>query len=77
MKIVSPAASAASAVSDSEPDEILIRIDRVMQLTGLTPALIYKAMKAGTFPHSVKIGPKAVAWRKSEVLQWIDAITRA
>jgi prophage regulatory protein len=30
-------------------------------------------VKAGTFPAPVRIGARAVAWRVSEVEQWLEA----
>lgn len=48
----------------------LIRLPAVESLTGLRRSSIYAAMRAGTFPCSVRISSRAVAWRESEVLAW-------
>jgi prophage regulatory protein len=50
---------------------MLIRLDEVTRRTGLRSTSIYDGMKAGTFPKSVKITPKAVAWVDTEVDEWI------
>lgn len=48
----------------------LIRLPAVENLTGLRRSSIYAAMRAGTFPGSVRLSIRAVAWRESEVLAW-------
>ncbi|RKR70318.1 AlpA family transcriptional regulator [Acidovorax sp. 94] len=48
----------------------LVRLPIVESLTGLKRASIYRAMQERTFPGSVRLGARAVAWRESEVLAW-------
>ncbi|MGU4075849.1 helix-turn-helix transcriptional regulator [Pseudomonas aeruginosa] len=47
-----------------------------MRLTGLGRSTVYKVMKEGSFPGSVALGGKAVAWVESEVQEWILARLR-
>ncbi|EOZ4792127.1 AlpA family transcriptional regulator [Pseudomonas aeruginosa] len=54
----------------------LIRLKEVMRLTGLGRSTVYKVMKEGSFPGSVALGDKAVAWVESEVQEWILARLR-
>lgn len=49
----------------------LVRLPEVRFLTGLGKSSIYEGVKAGTFPQAVRVTDYAVAWRKSEVDQWI------
>lgn len=49
----------------------LRRLPTVQRQTGQSTATIYRAVKAGTFPPPVKIGPRASAWVGAEVDQWI------
>lgn len=49
----------------------LIRLKEVMHVTGLARATIYKYMDEGTFPKSVPLGGRAVAWEESQVEDWI------
>lgn len=49
----------------------LIRLKEVMHVTGLARATIYKYMDEGTFPKSVSLGGRAVAWEESQVEDWI------
>jgi len=65
------------------PQKIFIRLPEVLSRTGYGRATIYRKMKDGSFPRSVKLeGPpidpeafdsKAVAWIEDEVEQWIES----
>ena len=52
--------------------EELWRIRKVVEATGLCRSTIYERMQQGQFPKNIKLGPQAVAWRSSEVQEWID-----
>ena len=49
----------------------LYRKPFVLQITGLSHSTLYYLMKKGTFPSQVKIGQRAVAWRKSDIDDWL------
>lgn len=54
--------------------ERLVRRPEVLEKTGIGGAsTLYDWMSRGTFPRPVKIGARAVAWRESDVLAWIEA----
>ncbi|MBM5460247.1 AlpA family phage regulatory protein [Pseudomonas sp. P66] len=54
------------------PDDVeFIKIAEVRRITGLGTSTIYERMLAKEFPGQVKLGPKAVAWIKSEVQAWV------
>lgn len=56
----------------------LLRLPAVCALVGLSKTSIYAAMVKDTglgFPVPVRIGCRAVAWRESEVLDWIESRT--
>jgi prophage regulatory protein len=69
------AAPAANPVK-AEPSYYL-RLPAVKHLTGLQRTSIYDQMDAGTFPQNVKIGPRSVAWVRSEVIEWCRDRERA
>lgn len=52
------------------PDSIL-RLNSVIEITGLSRSSIYNYIKAGTFPRPLKLGLRAVGWLASEVFEWI------
>lgn len=66
------------ALAESASD--LIRLPEVIKLIGLCKAGIYKMIRDGNFPRQVKLGDRAVAWIRGEVLEWrrqrIDASRR-
>lgn len=49
----------------------LIRRQEVEERTGLSRASIYTMMDEGQFPRPVRIGKRAVAWRQSEIEEWM------
>jgi len=55
-----------------ETHKRVIRLDGVMNKTGLGRSVIYMHMKAGTFPQSIKLGARAVGWLESDIDDWID-----
>ncbi len=64
---------AADTFRQAQSDKALARRRQVEQLVQLSRSTIYAAVKAGTFPAPVRIGARAVAWRVSEVEQWLEA----
>ena len=48
-----------------------MRAKEVMQVTGLTKATLYRRIEEGQFPKQVRLGPAIVAWRQSEVEEWM------
>ena len=53
----------------------VLRRPDVEALTGLSRSTIYKFMKDGTFPKTVKIGPRAVGWRQADIEDWLSNLT--
>jgi len=49
-----------------------IKLDDVMEMTGLSRSSIYQFMADGTFPDKVKLGARSVAWDANEVRGWMD-----
>ena len=49
----------------------LIRLPEVLTRVGICKTVIYDRMKRGSFPHSVKLGPRSVAWMESDIDDWI------
>jgi prophage regulatory protein len=44
----------------------------VVRMTGLARSTIYRLIAEKEFPSPVRIGPRAVAWRRSELEQWSE-----
>lgn len=54
-----------------KPRVILKRV-QVQARTGLSRSSIYNAIKQGTFPAQVSLGPRAVGWLESSIDDWIQ-----
>jgi prophage regulatory protein len=52
------------------PDRIL-RLNTVLDRTGLSRSTLYRKMQAGTFPDRVKIAARCAGWRDSAVNSWM------
>ena len=55
---------------DATPDRIL-RLDKVLDLTGLSRSTLYRKVDDGTFPGQIKIAARCVGWRESAVNEWM------
>jgi Predicted transcriptional regulator len=55
---------AASQENSSSAQNLqLVRLPRVLALTGVSTATWYRGISSGIYPAPVKIGSRAVAWR--------------
>ncbi|VWD38535.1 phage transcriptional regulator AlpA [Burkholderia contaminans] len=60
--------------STVEPPRLLRLVDVAIR-TRLSKSEIYRRIKAGTFPCSLKVGARAVAWRESDIHDWIASLS--
>ena len=52
-------------------DEVsFLRLPELKSVTGLSKSSLYALIRAKTFPSPVQLGPRTVAWVRSEVRQW-------
>jgi prophage regulatory protein len=49
----------------------VLRLDAVVQVTGLGRSTIYKLIGTGEFPSPVPLTGRSVGWLQSEVRSWI------
>ena len=47
------------------------------RMTTLSPSTIYRLMREESFPEPIKIGPRAVRWRREEIEDWLASRPRA
>jgi prophage regulatory protein len=45
----------------------------VIRMTGLGRSTIYRLIAERKFPSPVRLGPRAVAWRRADLDQWSDS----
>lgn len=48
-----------------------LREPEVLRLVGVSPMTLYRWEKTDRFPARYRIGPNSVAWKESDVLQWL------
>jgi len=52
------------------PDRFL-RLQTVLNRTGLSRTTMYRMMRDGSFPENVQLGPRCVGWRESAIESWM------
>jgi len=57
--------------------EKLLRMPEVNQITGFKRAWIYVLMRRGEFPAPLKLGPRAVRWKASDIEVWLESQSKA
>lgn len=58
-------------MSSENPDRFL-RLGTVLDRTGLTRSTLYRKMQEGSFPRQHRIAERCVAWRDSDIRQWME-----
>lgn len=56
--------------SATAEDIRFLRLPDVKAVTGLSKTSLYALIREQSFPSPVRLGPRAVAWVRSEVNQW-------
>jgi prophage regulatory protein len=52
-----------------EPNRIL-RLNAVLDLTGLSRSTLYRKVADGSFPRQVQLSTRCVGWRTSAIAEW-------
>lgn len=52
---------------------VFLRMPMVMRMTGLGRTTIYRLIADQKFPCPVRLGPRAVAWRRTDLDRWSEA----
>ena len=50
----------------------ILRCPEVCHRTGMSKATVYRLVKAGQFPKSVKLSARLRGWRSEDVQDWIS-----
>lgn len=51
-------------------DVIFLRLPAVKAVTGLSKTSLYALIRDKSFPAPVRLGPRVVAWVRTEITQW-------
>lgn len=49
----------------------ILRLNTVLDRTGLSRSTLYRKIERGAFPEQVQISERCVGWRESDVDQWL------
>ena len=52
----------------------LLRSKQVVEMTGLSVSTFYAQIRLGKFPKPLKTSLNTVAWRYSDILDWINSL---
>ncbi|MGF1768624.1 AlpA family phage regulatory protein [Enterovibrio makurazakiensis] len=54
----------------------ILRVKEISELLGLSKSTIWRMRREGLFPAPLRLGPRAVGWRESDVTDWIKSRDR-
>lgn len=54
--------------------DAILRLKKVLEVTGLSRATLYRRVSLGQFPRPVKLTGTARGWRQSEIDCWIAGL---
>ena len=57
--------------------ERMLTRPEVEQMLGVSTATIYKWLGERKLPEPIRLGPRAIRWRLSELMKWLDEQPRA
>ncbi len=61
-----------SVMGRIEAADRLLGLDEVKTVAGLGKSMIYRKMRAGTFPKACKAGGGSTRWSEREVQAWVN-----
>ena len=50
----------------------LLRLNDVISQVGMKRSWIFQQVKDGNFPKPIKLGAHAIAWRESDIVDWVN-----
>ena len=53
------------------PAPRVLRLKEVCKIVGIGRSFVYRLQAENRFPHSIKIGARAVGWLEEEVRHWL------
>jgi prophage regulatory protein len=55
----------------TSPEDRILRLNTVLDRTGLSRSTLYRKIQDGTFPKQVRIAERCAGWRQSAVEDWM------
>ena len=56
----------------TDTQDRILRLQTVLERTGLSRSTLYRKVDQGTFPAQVQIAARCVGWRESAVNAWMS-----
>ena len=50
----------------------ILRVDDLTEMLGVSRKTIWSWRRSGDFPEPVKLGPRLIGWRRSDVDAWLN-----
>lgn len=50
----------------------ILRCNEVEEHIGVCKATLYRWIRKGSFPRPLKLGPRAVGWRREDIERWLN-----
>jgi prophage regulatory protein len=54
-----------------EATDRILRINAVLEMTGLSRSTLYRKIERGEFPKQIKLSERCAGWRQSAVNAWM------
>lgn len=54
-----------------ETQDRIVRINTVLERTGLSRSTLYRKVQDGSFPKQIKLSERCAGWRESAVINWM------
>ena len=55
----------------AQPPDRILRLNTVLDRTGLSRATLYRKVADGTFPRQVRIATRCTGWRETAIREWM------
>jgi prophage regulatory protein len=59
-------------IKEDQRHEEIWRLSKVTEVTGMGRSWIYNQISVDGFPRALKLGERAVGWKKSDIKNWIS-----
>lgn len=54
-----------------ERPQYILRLQAVVDRTGLSRSTLYRKVQVGTFPRPLRISSRCIGWRETDVEEWL------
>lgn len=72
-----PVSANDNAPDPTEWDDMIMRLPEVLRVVGLSRSTIYRLIKEGKFPKSLRLtGSRAIGWRRGQIRAWLGGRRR-